>query len=230
MGVRRFEDLVAWQLAWDLREKVFAFTDKPRAARDVKFCGQIREATRSAAANTAEGFGRFYPREFARFLRIAAGSLHGRDHGHGDIRTENVWIDRDGNGRLLQPPLSRDPHLPVGFWLSARVDTVSAKALAGTAPGAVEGSTLTLALAESNPLFAERIQAEAAAVEEVVRRHTGQMLRIRVTVAGGKEAAAGPRPRAITESSLRADRLRAFREQDPALDTAADALDLEIVD
>ena len=104
------------------------------------------------------------------------------------------------------------------------------EALAGTTPAPVEGSTLPLVLAESNPLFAERIQAEAAAVEEVVRRHTGQALRIRVTVGEGREAAAAPPPRTLTESSLRADRLRSFRAKDPALDTAADALDLEIVD
>ena len=102
-------------------------------------------------------------------------------------------------------------------------------ALAGTTPGSVEGITLPLVLAESNPLFAERIQAEAAAVEEVVQRHTGQTLRSRVIVAGS-EGAAGPKPRPITESSLRADRLRSFRAKDPALDTAAEALDLEIVD
>ncbi len=101
------------------------------------------------------------------------------------------------------------------------------EALAGTAPGPVEGAALPLVLAESNPLFAERIQAQAAAVEEVIQRHTGQPLRIRVTVAEGEPA---PQPRPITESSLRADRLRSFRSKDPALDTAADALDLEIVD
>jgi hypothetical protein len=49
-----------------------------------------------------------------------------------------------------------------------------------------------------------------------------------VTVAQAEEEA--PKPRPITESSLRADRLRSFRAKDPALDTAADALDLEIVD
>jgi hypothetical protein len=102
------------------------------------------------------------------------------------------------------------------------------EALAGTTPGPVDASSLTLVLAESNPLFAERIQAQAAEVEEVVRRHTGQALRIRVTVAEGEPVA--PKPRPITESSLRADRLRSFRAKDPALDTAADALDLEIVD
>ena len=34
----------------------------------------------------------------------------------------------------------------------------------------------------------------------------------------------------LTDASLKADRLRAFRSKDPTLDTAADALDLEIVD
>jgi DNA polymerase-3 subunit gamma/tau len=102
------------------------------------------------------------------------------------------------------------------------------EALAGTAPGPVEGTSLPVVLAESNRLFAEAIQAQAAVVEEVVQRRTGQALRIRVTVASGEEAA--PKARPITESSLRADRLRSFRAKDPALDTAADALDLEIVD
>jgi DNA polymerase III subunit gamma/tau len=103
------------------------------------------------------------------------------------------------------------------------------EALSGATPGPVEGSTLPVVLAESNPLFAERIQSDARAVEEVVQRHTGQALRIRVTVPLG-EGAPAPKPREITESSLRQDRLRSFRAKDPALDTAADALDLEIVD
>ncbi len=102
------------------------------------------------------------------------------------------------------------------------------EALAATAPGTVEGTSLPLVLSESNPLFAERIQAQAGVVEEVVQRHIGQALRIRVTVAAGEVAVPPPRP--ITESSVRADRLRSFRAKDPALDTAADALDLEIVD
>ena len=102
------------------------------------------------------------------------------------------------------------------------------EALTGTSPGPVEGSSLPVVLTESNRLFAEGIQAQAAVVEEVVQRHTGQALRIRVTVAQGEED--GPKPRPITESSLRADRLRSFRAKDPTLDTAADALDLEIVD
>jgi len=76
MGVRRFEDLIAWQLAYKLQNEVFAFTSTGPANRDFKYCDQIRDSSRSSTRNTAEGFGRFAPREFNRFLQIAAGSLH----------------------------------------------------------------------------------------------------------------------------------------------------------
>ena len=75
MGVRRFEDLVAWQLAVELRDRVFAITAIEPAATDSGFCNQIQGSTRSVPANIAEGFGRYYPREFVRFLRIAVASL-----------------------------------------------------------------------------------------------------------------------------------------------------------
>jgi DNA polymerase-3 subunit gamma/tau len=146
-----------------------------------------------------------------------------------------VLRDATSAGRPPAPGLgpTRGPAVPLAAAWPDIVTEVRAgsrflgEALAETTPGPVEGSSLPLLLAESNPLFAERIQAQAAAVEEVIQRHTGQPLRIRVTVAEGESA---PKPRPITESSLRADRLRSFRAKDPALDTAADALDLEIVD
>ena len=53
-----------------------AFTDKPRVARDFDFCRQIRKSSSSAPANMSEGFGRFWPGEFAHKLRIAMGELH----------------------------------------------------------------------------------------------------------------------------------------------------------
>ncbi len=39
------------------------------------FCDQIRRSSASAPANIAEGFRRYKPRDFARYLRIALGSL-----------------------------------------------------------------------------------------------------------------------------------------------------------
>jgi hypothetical protein len=104
------------------------------------------------------------------------------------------------------------------------------EALGGTTPAAVELPWLTVELAEPNQLFAERLQSQAAAVEEILRRATGTELRLRVTEAGRGAGGAGPAPRRMTEESIKADRLRTFRAKDPALDTAADALDLEIVD
>jgi hypothetical protein len=45
----------------------------------------------------------------------------------------------------------------------------------------------------------------------------------------GPESAAA-RPPKLSEASIKADRLRSLRAKDPALDTAADSLDLEIVE
>lgn len=43
-------------------------------ARDRLFCDQIRDAADSAERNVAEGFGRFNPRETARFLDFSRAS------------------------------------------------------------------------------------------------------------------------------------------------------------
>jgi DNA polymerase-3 subunit gamma/tau len=104
------------------------------------------------------------------------------------------------------------------------------EALAATSPCALETPWLSVALAEPNSLFAERLQAQAAAVEEVLHRATGAALRLRVTEAVPDPGEAPARPRRMSEASIKADRLKAFRAKDPALDTAADALDLEIVE
>jgi four helix bundle protein len=74
-GVRDFRDLVAWQLSDALRSEVVAFTEGGPAARDFKYRDQIRDASASAPRNIAEGFGRYRPAEFARFLEFAVASL-----------------------------------------------------------------------------------------------------------------------------------------------------------
>ena len=74
-GARQPEDFAAWQLAWELKERVFAFTETAPASRDRKFCEGVRDAARSAPDNIAEGFYRFAPHDFASFCRIAKGSL-----------------------------------------------------------------------------------------------------------------------------------------------------------
>jgi four helix bundle protein len=98
MAVRRFEDLIVWQLASQLQQEVFAFTAIGAAWRDIKYREQIRDSSASATRNTAEGFGRFRPRDFARFLEIAHGSLdETKNHLHDGHRrkylmTQNTTI------------------------------------------------------------------------------------------------------------------------------------------
>jgi hypothetical protein len=89
---------------------------------------------------------------------------------------------------------------------------------------------LNVALREPNQLFAERLEQEAPKVEEILTRSLGQPVRLRLAPTPGSQAAPAPKPRRMSESSIKAERLREFRAKDPALDTAADALDLEIVD
>ena len=72
---KRYQDLVCWQLADELEKLVFELTATGAAARDFKFRDQIRDSSSSATRNMAEGFGRFWPADHAKFLRIAKSSL-----------------------------------------------------------------------------------------------------------------------------------------------------------
>lgn len=73
-NVCRLEDLVAWQLAVQLRRLVHGYCDKPLIRRDFKFHDNLADAASSAPRNIAEGWGRKYHREFARFAIIARAS------------------------------------------------------------------------------------------------------------------------------------------------------------
>ena len=75
MGIKNLEDIQLWQLAMQLFELVVAITDRSPALRDCKYCDQIRDASRSVCSNLAEGYGRYSPAEFSRFITIALGSL-----------------------------------------------------------------------------------------------------------------------------------------------------------
>ena len=111
-GVSRYEDLIAWHLAHELQREVFALTATGPASRDFRFRDQIRDSSSSVTRNIAEGFGRYRPGEFARFLDIARGSL-----------TETHNSLRDGHDR--------------GYFTA--VDTDRMQLLAGRAAKAVTG-------------------------------------------------------------------------------------------
>lgn len=71
MKINSFEDLIAWRKAQDLAVLVY---DNFKELRDYGFKDQILRAGISISNNIAEGFDRYYKKEFIRFLYIAMGS------------------------------------------------------------------------------------------------------------------------------------------------------------
>ncbi len=76
MAVRKYQDLIAWQVGQAFKVEVMRLVQRSEGAqRDFKFRSQLIEATRGVPGNLIEGFLRYAPREFARFLGISIGSL-----------------------------------------------------------------------------------------------------------------------------------------------------------
>lgn len=75
MGARHVQDLAAYQLCEALMRAVETATATSRAAAHRRFCDQINDAALDAVSDVAEGFVRYYPAEFARFLDYALSSL-----------------------------------------------------------------------------------------------------------------------------------------------------------
>jgi four helix bundle protein len=114
MAVRRFEDLVAWQLARELERRVYAFTETEPMRRDVEYCRQIRKSSSSAARNLSEGFGRYLPGDFSKFVRNALGSLNETtDH-----------LDAGFERRYLTPDSHKELHLLARRAIGASVNLV----------------------------------------------------------------------------------------------------------
>jgi four helix bundle protein len=89
-GWRSHTEIIAWQIANELKLSIYQLIRQGPVARDFEFCDQIRRSARSAPRNIAEGFGRFLPGEFVKYLRWANGELKetfdalqdGRDQGY----------------------------------------------------------------------------------------------------------------------------------------------------
>jgi len=71
MGIERFEDIDAWQLARKLTRSVYRLTNKLKFSKDYGLKQQIQNAAGSAMHNIAEGFDSETNPEFIRFLRYA---------------------------------------------------------------------------------------------------------------------------------------------------------------
>ena len=74
--VRSHRDLRAWQLAFELALRVHELAGKFPRMEQFALTDQIRRASLSVSCNIAEGYGRGQTKDYARFLRMARGSLY----------------------------------------------------------------------------------------------------------------------------------------------------------
>jgi four helix bundle protein len=92
-GVRRFENLIAWQKARVLTRRVYQASARDAFGRDYDLARQIRSAAVSVMANIAEGFERNRRAELLQFLSIAKASC-------GELRS-HLYVALDAG--YLQP-------------------------------------------------------------------------------------------------------------------------------
>lgn len=72
--IKKFEEIMAWQVARELAKAVYALTRSGPLSKDFGMRDQLQRAEVSVGSNIAEGFERNGNREFTKFLWIAKGS------------------------------------------------------------------------------------------------------------------------------------------------------------
>jgi four helix bundle protein len=75
MGVKHYQELIAWQKAMDLVVLIYKVTSGFPKEEVFALTAQVRRAAVSVPSNIAEGQGRVTTRDFLHFLSIAQGSL-----------------------------------------------------------------------------------------------------------------------------------------------------------
>lgn len=86
--ITTFEDLIIWQKAQELAEKIYKLADSNSfIVKDFSLKDQLKSAALSISDNIAEGFEYNNNADFNRYLRIAKGSC-------GEIRNKLLFIKR----------------------------------------------------------------------------------------------------------------------------------------
>jgi len=104
------------------------------------------------------------------------------------------------------------------------------QALGATTPVAAAGGEIRLSAGADQGMLIEGVRRQIGAVEELLSTRFLEPVKVRLVVEDRPEDAPAAPPKRMTNEVLRAERLERIRRMDPALDTAANELDLEIVD
>ncbi|MEP6591246.1 MAG: DNA polymerase III subunit gamma/tau [Gemmatimonadota bacterium] len=113
---------------------------------------------------------------------------------------------------------------------AGRQSRLLAQALDHAAPELLGEGQVGLRFGPDSAVFQEGVERQLPALSTIVSARMGSPFVVsieRVFAASGSAPARGKR---LSAEDLRADRLRELRTKDPALDAAADSLDLELVD
>jgi len=96
----------------------------------------------------------------------------------------------------------------------------------------VDAGAVTIRLLDTNPVHAEGLERQREALSQLVARYCTGSVRVKLEGAGtgGSRERSAPRPTRLTEEGARAERLKTLRAQDPSLNAAVDALDLELLE
>jgi DNA polymerase-3 subunit gamma/tau len=134
--------------------------------------------------------------------------------------------------RAAEPPRAE---FTVDSLLAAWPDLVAAArgqgrflgdALAAARPALVEPPSLVLEVPGRNPIHAEALGRHRDVVERLLSEAVGAPVQVTLS----DNVSPGERSRRLTDSEARAERLRLLKGRDPALEAAADALDLEVLE
>jgi four helix bundle protein len=76
MAVSHYRDLIAWQLADELKREIVRLLRTSRAASgNIRYRDQLLDAAASVVSNLVEGFLRYSPGEFRKFIDYSLASL-----------------------------------------------------------------------------------------------------------------------------------------------------------
>jgi len=106
VAFQTFREIVAWQRAKALAVLVYRATKSMPADERFGLTMQMRRAAVSVAANIVEGFGRGTNPEFAKFCRIARGSLF-ELMSHTEIATDLEYLPPNDELRELMHETDR---------------------------------------------------------------------------------------------------------------------------
>lgn len=93
MIAKKYQELIVWQLADELRQEVYRLTASGSIVRDFKSRSQLRDAAGAIPPNIAEGFRRGSSTDNARFVTYALTSLDEMQDRLDDGVERGHWVE-----------------------------------------------------------------------------------------------------------------------------------------